>query len=137
MYKKILVPIDDSELSVKAVKQAVNLAKELRAELVFFHAKPIKNCNDTKEFYEEKLSSSCLSFLDEALNLAKSLTVQSIKILVENNEPYKAIIDYAHSNLCDLILMASHGLSVMEGMLLGTQINKVILYSKVPALTMK
>jgi nucleotide-binding universal stress UspA family protein len=38
MYRHILVPLDDSQLAVETVNQAVRLAKTLGAKLTFFHA---------------------------------------------------------------------------------------------------
>ncbi len=38
MYRHILVPIDDSPLSVDTVQQAVNFARTIGAKVTFFHA---------------------------------------------------------------------------------------------------
>ncbi|ATB69926.1 universal stress protein [Sulfurospirillum diekertiae] len=147
MYQKILVPIDGSELSKKAVKQAVAFAKESSAELVFFHAKDIKHFlydgmeaifdPNAQTIYEENITTICQAFLDEALSIAQANKVVSQQILVENSTPYQAIIDYAHSHTCDLILMASHGFGALEGIFLGSQTNKVIVLSKIPVLIIK
>ena len=38
MFKKILIPIDGSELALKAVATGVKLAAEVSAQVVFLHA---------------------------------------------------------------------------------------------------
>ena len=38
MYRHLMVPLDDSPLSVDTVQQAVKLAKTLGARITFFHA---------------------------------------------------------------------------------------------------
>ena len=38
MYRHLLVPLDDSQLAVETVNQAVKLAKTLVAKVTFFHA---------------------------------------------------------------------------------------------------
>ena len=40
MYRHILVPIDDSPLSVDTVQQAVVFARAIGAKVTFFHAQP-------------------------------------------------------------------------------------------------
>ena len=40
MYQHILVPVDDSALSITTVGQAVALARRLDARITFFHARP-------------------------------------------------------------------------------------------------
>jgi len=40
MYHHLLVPIDDSDLSVEVVGNAVALARALAARITFFHAVP-------------------------------------------------------------------------------------------------
>ena len=39
MYQHILVPVDDSALSITTVGQAVALARRLDARITFFHAR--------------------------------------------------------------------------------------------------
>src|SRR5262249_5290544 len=39
MYRHLMVPLDDSPLSVESVRQAVELARALGAKVSFFHAK--------------------------------------------------------------------------------------------------
>ena len=48
--------------------------------------------------------------------------------------PYKAIIDAAESNACDLIFMASNARKGLSGIIMGSQTNKVLTNSKIPVL---
>ena len=38
MYRHLLVPLDDSQLAVETVNQAVRFAQSLGAKVTFFHA---------------------------------------------------------------------------------------------------
>ena len=51
-----------------------------------------------------------------------------------NDQPFRAIIDCAHANKCDLIVMASHGRRGMSALLLGSETSKVLTHSKIPVL---
>jgi nucleotide-binding universal stress UspA family protein len=48
--------------------------------------------------------------------------------------PYEAIIAAAQKGQCDLIIMASHGRRGVQGLLLGSETQKVLTHSKIPVL---
>jgi nucleotide-binding universal stress UspA family protein len=50
------------------------------------------------------------------------------------DQPYEAIIETAQKRDCDLIIMASHGRRGVEGLLLGSETQKVLTHSKIPVL---
>jgi nucleotide-binding universal stress UspA family protein len=47
---------------------------------------------------------------------------------------WEGIIKAAKSQKCDLIVMASHGRGGLEGLLIGSQTQKVLTHSKTPVL---
>ena len=53
---------------------------------------------------------------------------------VSSDHPYEAIIGAAQDKGCDLILMASHGRRGIQGLLLGSETQKVLTHSKIPVL---
>ena len=53
---------------------------------------------------------------------------------VEDEHPYRAIIDAAESKGCDLIVMASHGRRGIAAIVLGSETVKVLTHSKIPVL---
>ena len=55
-------------------------------------------------------------------------------ISVEDEHPYRAIIDTAKSKGCDLIVMASHGRHGISAIVLGSETVKVLTHSKIPVL---
>jgi nucleotide-binding universal stress UspA family protein len=55
-------------------------------------------------------------------------------VTVTSSTPYKAIIETAGREGCDLIFMASHGRSGLSGLLIGSETNKVLSHSKIPVL---
>jgi len=52
----------------------------------------------------------------------------------KSSSPYEVIIDEANTRGCDLILMASHGRTGVKALVLGSETQKVLTYSKIPVL---
>ena len=51
-----------------------------------------------------------------------------------SDHPYEAIIHAAASKGCDLIMMASHGRRGLQGLLIGSETQKVLTHCKIPVL---
>ncbi len=144
MFKHILVPTDGSELSVKAAKQAVKLAKTLGAKITGFYAAPdysstyygdgyILRAPSAKAQAEsaQKQARKCLSVIEVEAEVEK---VPCEVFHVVSDSPYEAIIDAAKKKKCDLIFMASHGRRGLSGLVLGSETQKVLVHSKIPVL---
>ncbi|MEY4504291.1 MAG: hypothetical protein RL154_584, partial [Pseudomonadota bacterium] len=84
--------------------------------------------------FQERIDESTNNFLDDAISIAVVNGVSCNKISIIHNEPYIGIIDTAIFNKCDLIFMASHGYSGLDGVLLGSETQKVLTHSKIPVL---
>src|SRR5262245_13806108 len=146
MYKHILVPTDGSELSQRAVRQAVSLAKALRAKITFLTVvSPLHSLPDRGRMYSdlpEDFRRYAMDYLfaesDRALEAATKVAagegVPNTVIQRENEDPFQAIVDLADTDHCDLIIMASHGRSGVSALLIGSQTMKVLTHSKVPVL---
>ena len=150
MYKSILVPTDGSELSNKAVTQAVVLAKEIGAKLTIMHAMPSSDAYvgerysvlpalaaPLKEKYKEEFTAASKKIVDQACAEAAAAGVQCAGISVATGSPYEAIIEQAAKANCDLVMMASHGRRGLEGVLLGSETQKVLTHSKIPVLVVR
>jgi nucleotide-binding universal stress UspA family protein len=117
MYKNILIPTDGSELSDKAVQYGIALAKAVGAKIVVltvstpFHRRisDAHAAEDTSAQYKQRTEEYTTKVLDTAADAAKSADVTCETMHIEHEHVYRAIIDTATSNQCDLIVMASHG----------------------------
>lgn len=138
MFKKILVPLDGSELAAKVLPQVVELAKTFNAQVTLFHS-----CH-TEAFGVGEASPGvvaaapaaekkvCEAFLIKAEN---DLKVQGVNVnwaCVEGVPP-REIIAYAQKNGMDLIAMASHGRGEVAWVL-GSTAEKVVTHATVPVL---
>lgn len=147
MYKHILVPTDGSALSRKALRAAVLFAKETGASIVALHVMPAPAPDELEAWthhdpdYAEHRARLFQKFADLYLEFAGSTAaaagVACEARLVAGGEPYRAIVDTAQAEHCDLVFMAAHGAKGDSAQMLGSETLKVLLHSKVPVLVHK
>jgi nucleotide-binding universal stress UspA family protein len=142
MYKHILIPTDGSNLAEKAVQEGIAFAKEIGAKITAltvsepFHIIAIdpEMIEDTPASYKERAREKAARILGAVANATKAAGIACEAVHVEDEHPYKAIIDTAKSKQCDLIVMASHGRRGMSAIVLGSETVKVLTHSKTPVL---
>ena len=144
MFKNILVPTDGSRLSVKAGKQAVKLAKTLGAKIVAFHAAPDYASTYYGDGYILRAPSAKARAEIARKQAQKYLAAIEVEAEVEkvpcepyyivSDSPYEAVIEAARKKKCDLIVMASHGRRGLSALVLGSEVHKVLVHSKIPVL---
>jgi len=142
LYKHILIPTDGSQLATKAVEHGLAFAKEIGAKVTVvmawepFHVFTFNRVSveDTPELYRQHMQQLVGRTLGVAANAAKAAGVPCETVQVEEEHPYKAIINTAQSKGCDLIVMASHGRRGISAVLIGSETVKVLTHSKIPVL---
>lgn len=151
MYKKVLVPLDGSELAECALPHMKNLAKDgSLGEVILFKAIdtaiPLAYPYLPYDGYMPGLDFQ--SLLDEQYakskeyleNLQKQLAAEGIDVeifIVRGGQPSESIINYATENNVDLIIIATHGYTGMKKMLLGSVALKVLHESDIPVLLIR
>lgn len=142
MSKTILVPIDFSEASDKALDYAVDLAKRLDARVVLMHAFeiPLVGFPDgvlaaTAEIAGRILTASQKA-LDEAIEKRKGTGVE-ITPLLKQADPRDAIVGTAKELGADLVVMGTHGRRGLARALIGSVAEAVVRTSSVPVLTVR
>ena len=142
MYKHILIPTDGSELSTKAIKEGVALAKAIHAEVTAitvsetFHTFSVNPLvvTETPEQYQKDSDARAEKYLSVANDAAKAADIPYEGIHVIHDYPYEAIIAAAKERGCDLIVMASHGRKGVSAVVLGSETVKVLTHSNIPTL---
>lgn len=142
MYKHILIPTDGTELSRKAIDQGTELAKSTGARVTYltvtapFHlfvSEPMM-VTDSASSYAGDVERIARARLAACEDVAKAHGVASSGEHVSSDQPYRAIIESAGRNCCDLVFMASHGRSGLAGLVIGSETQKVLTHSKLPVL---
>jgi|SRR5690606_1974424 nucleotide-binding universal stress UspA family protein len=140
--KTILVPVDGSDNSLRAVKAAITAIKEMgQANLHLITVQlPIASGNVKSFFSAEAINSYYQDEGRNALLPAKALLDEagvqySEEILV--GQVGATIADYAKKHHCDQIIMGTRGLGSISGMVLGSVTTKVLNLTDVPVTLIK
>ena len=138
MFKKILVPLDGSELAAKVLPQVTELAKTFNAQVTLFHScrteafgmgEAAPGVTAAAPAAEKKV---CEAFLAKAANDLKGQGV-NVNFACVEGVPAREIIGYAAKNGMDLIAMATHGAGEVAWVL-GSTAEKVVTHATVPVL---
>lgn len=142
MYKHILLPIDGSDLSLRAADAGIALASQLGAGVHALHvvvplpAVPFLNeiiaTSDAE--YADGTEEAGARYLAAVRDRADAAGVPCQGSLETDPRPHRAIVAVAESEGCDLIVMGSHGWHGLDRLLLGSETQRVILESHVPVL---
>ena len=139
MYKKILVPLDGSELSKKALDPAEKLAKTFDAEIILFQVVPFMPIYGSPELVtpliiDEKQKEAAERDL---ANLAEEMKKRGVKVAATvrtGQQVAVEIIDFAKESGIDLIVMSTHGRSGFTRWVLGSVTHKVLTRAETPIL---
>lgn len=142
MYTHLLIAVDGSELSDKALRHGLGLAKAVGAKVTVVHVTPPWSSIAIGEVavmlppeeYERNMAEASKKLLAREEEAAKALGVPCELIQATEPQPYRAILDAAASKGCDLIVMGSHGRRGIAGLLVGSVTQKTLTHSKVPVL---
>ena len=142
MFKHLLVPTDGSELSLRAVRTAIELARTCNARIFALHVvAPFHAVSYLAEVlaatelgYTQESIAQAERYLAEVRGLADAAGVPCQGSYVFDDRPCQAIAATAAEHRCDLIVMASHGWRGLNRLLLGSETHKVLLTSPLPVL---
>ncbi|MBQ9478134.1 MAG: universal stress protein [Selenomonadaceae bacterium] len=138
MIKRILVPVDGSLGSDRAVAQAINIASSCDAKIFFLY---VANINQLA--INAYLSDAILAAVKKAgqviLERAENMMPSDIEheTYSETGSPAVTILDFEKRLDIDLIVMGSRGLGLIKGVLLGSVSQYVIEQSTCPVLVVK
>jgi len=144
MFKHVLIPTDGSALSANAIRTGVAIAKAFGARLTGIRTYPKFTISAYGEFgpsddvVEKNYKTSVIAAANNDLDVIAKAAVEAglvfERVVMEENHPWKTIVDQAEKRGCDLICMASHGRSGVAGVVIGSETNKVLTHTKIPVL---
>ncbi|MCX6011052.1 MAG: universal stress protein [Chloroflexi bacterium] len=127
MWKKILVPLDGSDLAELALPYAQELVSAFDSELILLYV---------SEPAEHEYLHMHQLYLEKVAVQMKKL-VKRVSPLVVSGKPVEEIVKYTEKNDIGLIIMASHGHSGIIPWATGGIASKVIDATGVPLLLIK
>jgi len=141
--KQVLVPVDFSPNSLRALEYAIELAKPFKSRLsVLFAVEPIYYV--VPDFtgspaMGEVLTEQLRTARTQLARLAQQYAKRRIKLhtLLQTGTAYEAIADTAKQIKAELIVMATHGRTGMSHLLLGSVAERVVRVAPCPVLTLR
>ncbi|VVC05971.1 Universal stress protein [uncultured archaeon] len=136
--KKILVPIDGSKTSFKALNEAIYLARQCGATITGLCVIPIYTINLGRLLTSLKNQSikEAKKFMTNAKTISAQNGVVFNEKIIYGNEVWE-ITEFASYKKFDLIVIGSRGVGPIKEMFLGSVANAVVHKSKVPILVVK
>ena len=135
--KKILAPTDLSDLSAVGVRYALEMAREINAEVIVHHVIPVGEdwvpprveSGAVRDFMTKE-TVALDKFLREKFSDCSNLA--QVRQKVEFGGAYGNIVELAERESVDLIVMSTHGRTGLSHMLLGSVTENVIARAPCP-----
>ena len=140
--RRILCPVDLSDLSIRALAYANSIAERYRSELTALHVVPTFEPMEVRagalfdpvRFVYPMTRAQIDERLRDAMSTA-GVAVDRSKVVAEAGEPSEVIVDQALTTGADLVVMATHGRTGWNRLMLGSVTEKVLRTAPCPVLT--
>jgi len=147
MYRKVLVPLDGSELAECALSHVKNLVKggfaeEVTILNVFYPYFPLPEEGNFSTYGDfnatrERIRNDSIKYLAD---VEARLSSEGIKVKTEilmGRRPAETISDYAQNNGIDLIIICTHGYTGLKKLMFGSVALEVLHNSQAPVLLVR
>ena len=142
MFNKVLIPVDGSETCFQVYKTAQEFHEKYQAIVVLVHVDDtsiIQNYVDypspglSIQLNGRERSAQILKEASENLDIPDT----HLKITYLTGEPAGAILDVAHQENADLIIMCTHGMGAAKRFLLGSVTDRVVHHADIPVMVLR
>ena len=145
MYRRIMVPVDDSTASLYALKEAGRLAKQLGAAVLAVHVVDLAQFNWGAPGYADAaavrkaVEEAGVKVLKRAKEELDAIGVAHDALIMESagDKIADLLIEQAGAEDCDLIAMGTHGFSGLMHLLMGSVAEGVVRKSDIPVLLVR
>lgn len=141
MFSKILVPVDGSDISFKALDAALFLSEKIGSKITAIQVIEqvptvyIESQKILDELLEVRKNES-QKILNESSQLAKQKEI-IINTALLQGDPASEILDFTDREKYDFIIMGSRGMGHFKELLLGSVSNKILHHSVCPVLLIR
>jgi nucleotide-binding universal stress UspA family protein len=138
---KILVPIDFSETSTKALPYAVALAQQFKAEVTLIHVTELPPALGGYDYMpspelESRMKQSAEELLARVEREAFPDEIYT-NAIVRSGTPFHEITKAASRLEADLIILTTHGRTGLKHALLGSNAERIVRHSSCPVLVVR
>lgn len=144
-YQHILVPVDGSDTSLVAVKQASDLAKAFGSKVTAicvltldpFIGVEFINTRDMQDDYLKQARAGIQQILDQAKQQFAQQGIEVDTKIVEGQIIHKEIVNAVEQLHADLLVIGSHGRKGIKKMVLGSVAQSVLGEISIPVLVVR
>lgn len=142
--KHILIPVDGSEYSLKAITAGKEIAKAFGSRITIMNVVPTefsRGAGVGNFMYVPVMSDEIPGYSEEVLQEAKKQfegMTNPVDTVSKQGNIADLIVDYAHTNDIDLVIMGSHGLGALKNRIMtGSVTTRVLHHIDKPVLVIK
>lgn len=144
-YQHIIVPVDGSKTSLKAVSQAALLAKAFSSKVTAvcvltldpFVGVEFVDVTQLSEEYEKKAQADIQQILDEAKQLFEAQGLEIDTKIIHGHSVHKELVHITEQLNGDLVVIGSHGRKGFKKMVLGSVAQSLLGEIHVPVLVVR
>jgi nucleotide-binding universal stress UspA family protein len=138
MFKKILIAVDGSAHSKRAVAYGAKIAAQNGAEVILFHImrhlgsdrvppdlEKLEHIEHVRLTEANMLRSVADAVVIEARELAGTQGATNVQTVIQEGDPATRILEYCKAHEVDLIVIGRRGLGGLASLLLGSVSQKV------------
>ncbi len=139
--KKILIPTDGSDYSMRAAQYGISAARLLGAEIVVVYVIDTVVLDQIskithRETVEDELKQDGERYAKYIVGSAQKVGVEASYVMAKGR-PFEQIVHVAKSIGADLIVMGTYGRKGAERILMGSVAERVIEYASCPVLVLR
>jgi len=146
-FENILVPLDGSEYSIKAVEYAGRMAKGFNSKLIALYILPssirynLSSDNENSEInsqFNQIIQRSYIEAQNWLKDIVKKIDIEIVtEVIIAKESIVSEIIEFAELRSIDLIIMGTRGRTGFKKLLLGSVASGVVTYSHCPVLVIR
>ena len=145
MYRKILVPMDDSDCAKAALREVIKLAADRPREVQLLHVVDSLHRNEALPegslgvIMQDTPRNEGLKLLEEARAILAREGIEAKPVLVESagRRPAVVINEHVRHWSADLIVMGTHGRRGVSRLVLGSEAAEVVNRALIPVLLVR
>ncbi len=142
MFKKILIPVDGSDTCDNVYEVAQDFYEKYKSIVVLVHVDDTSVIQNYVSYPTPGMTIQ-LDGIERSARILKTacekLDIPDTHLKLTNltGEPASAILDVAHEEKANLIIICTHGLGAAKRFLLGSVTDKVVHHADIPVLVLR
>ena len=139
LFEKILVPLDGSECSMRALENVIQIAKKFNGKITLIHVYSVSACKHASIYFDKCIQSIRKVGADILADGEKRVKAEGVQVktLLKEGHIVEEILKAAREGNFNLIVMGARGMSRIKEILMGSVSDGVTRHAPCPVLLVK